>query len=134
MHVGMTVTVTSSLIEELRRLAAQSAPEECCGLLLGDEPLAVAQSCANVSDEPRRRFEIDPVALIAAHKAERTGGPRLAGYFHSHPEGPAEPSFTDRALASGDGRAWAIVGAGEVRFWRDGAGGLEPLSTVVTDG
>ena len=47
------------------------------------------------------------------------------GYYHSHPQGPAEPSAIDRAQASRDG----LVGAGDVRFWRDDEAGFVELST-----
>ena len=51
------------------------------------------------------------------------------GYYPAHPQGPAEPSAIDRAQASRDGRIWAIVGAGDVRFWRDDEAGFVELST-----
>ncbi len=58
----------------------------------------------------------------------RMGGPELAGYYHSHPNGPLEPSATDRALAAADGMIWAIVALGEVRLWRAGPHGFTALS------
>ena len=58
---------------------------------------------------------------------------RCVGYYHSHPTGPAEPSATDRAQASGDGRVWAIVGEDGVTFWRDDERGFAPLSYAIED-
>jgi proteasome lid subunit RPN8/RPN11 len=58
----------------------------------------------------------------------------VLGYYHSHPTGHPVPSATDCDHASGDDRAWAIVAAGEVAFWRDGEAGFEPLSHCVVDG
>lgn len=114
--------------------AARTAPNECCGLLFGTENrIETALPARNVHPASRTHFEIDPAALIAAHKAEREGGPRVAGYYHSHPTGPAVPSAADRASAAGDGRVWAIVGRGGIAFWCDGRGGFEPLSYTLAD-
>jgi desampylase len=126
--MGMTIRVTSGALATLLAEAARAAPRECCGLLLGSADLIeTAQPAANVAAEPLVRFEIDPAALFAAHKAARSGGPGLAGYYHSHPQGHPLPSATDCEHASGDGRLWAIVAGGEVRFYRDGERGFEPV-------
>lgn len=131
----MALEVTSGALATLREEASRAAPEEACGLLLGQAGrVETVRPAANVHPDPRTRFEIDPAALIAAHRAARAGGPEVLGYFHSHPAGHPRPSATDCEHSSGDGRAWAIVAGGEVTFWRDGAGGFEPLSYIVVDG
>jgi proteasome lid subunit RPN8/RPN11 len=117
----------------MRAAARDSAPDECCGLLLGRETIEQAQPAVNVAADRRRHFEIDPQALVDAHRAARAGGPEVLGYYHSHPAGPAEPSRTDRAMAAGDGNLWAIVGEGDVTFWRDGENGFAPLPYAVED-
>jgi proteasome lid subunit RPN8/RPN11 len=101
--------------------------------LLGGETIDEVRPAANLASDPRRRFEIDPQALIDAHRAARTGGLAVIGYYHSHPGGPAEPSATDCALASGDGKVWAIVGADDVTFWRDDEVGFVALSYTIED-
>jgi len=124
MEIGLTSDAKATLLEE----ATRALPNECCGLLLGRAGrIECAVPCANVHADPARHFEIDPAALIAAHKAARGGGPQLLGYYHSHPMGRAEPSATDRALAGGDGRIWAIVAGGAIALWRDSPGGFEAL-------
>ena len=140
----MDLVVTSGVIATLRKEATLAAPAECCGLLLGCGARIVrALPAANVHPDPDRHFEIDPVTLIAAHKASREGAGRNAGevvlgYYHSHPNGLARPSATDAAMASGDGRVWAIVAGGsvlaDVSFWRDDDAGFERLSTTVVEG
>ena len=103
--------------------------------LLGEKgQITEARPAANVHPAPERHFEIDPQALIDAHRAARHGGPQVLGYYHSHPAGSPEPSATDRAMASGDGRIWAIIAAAEVMFWQDCAGGFEALSYSLEDG
>ncbi|MDD3799399.1 MAG: M67 family metallopeptidase [Novosphingobium sp.] len=121
-------------MERLLAEAEKAAPEECCGLLLGAEGrIAEIRPVANVADDPRSRFEIDPRVLIDACRAERAGGPQLVGYYHSHPAGLPEPSPCDRDQAAGDGKVWAIAGQGEVRFWRDTPDGFEALSCTCPD-
>lgn len=131
--MGMGIAVASGVLATLVEEAARVAPAEACGLLLGEgNHITQAQPAANVHPDPARHFEIDPVALIAAYKAERAGGPRLIGYYHSHPSGHPTPSATDCAQASGDGRIWAIVAGGEVRFYRDSLAGFVAVRAAAT--
>ncbi len=131
----MADELTSVLEEQLLHLAADAHPREACGIFLGrGGRIEEVRSCANVHPDPEGFFEIDPRALIAAHRAAREGGPQVLGYFHSHPSGPPAPSATDRANGTGDGRVWAIVGEGRVGWWRDDDGGFVPLSYVVPGG
>ena len=121
--------IVRDAMEAILAHAAQAAPEEACGLLLGEDGrILEARPVANVASDKQRHFEIDPAALIAAHRAEREGGAVLVGYYHSHPAGLPEPSATDRAQASGDGKVWAIAAGGRVQFWRDAPEGVEALS------
>ncbi|MEW9854192.1 M67 family metallopeptidase [Novosphingobium sp. M1R2S20] len=130
----MTIKVTSGVMATLRKEAARTAPDECCGLLLGSgQRIKTVAIARNVSPEPRTRFEIDPLALFAAHKAARAGGPQVLGYFHSHPSGHPVPSATDCEHSTGDLRIWAIVAGDEVAFWRDSGNGFTSLSCQVVE-
>jgi proteasome lid subunit RPN8/RPN11 len=114
--------------------AGRVAPDECCGILLGDGDLVEeARAASNVAAEPRSRFEIDPQALLDAHRAARSGGPPVLGYYHSHPGGSDQPSTIDRAQAAHDGSVWAIIGESGVTFWRDEEAGFAALSYTVED-
>jgi proteasome lid subunit RPN8/RPN11 len=133
--MGMAIELTSGGHATLLEEAARAHPRECCGLLLGQgDRIERVMPAVNVHPDPERHFEIDPVALFAAHKAARGGGPQVLGYYHSHPNGRVGPSPVDRAAASGDGRIWAIVAGRNVLFWRDGPDGFETLPSRVTDG
>lgn len=93
-------------------------PREACGLLFGDvDRISGAEVTANVAEDPERGFEIDPAALLAAHKTERAGGRRIAGYWHSHPSGDATPSATDASMAAPDGKLWLIYANGDMSLW-----------------
>lgn len=89
------------------------------------------QVADNVSETPETRFEVDPVALFAAMRAEQAGGPRIAGYWHSHPSGDARPSATDAAMAAADGKLWLIVAGADVTLWRTGRDGFEPTQLAI---
>jgi len=138
--MGMQIILTRGLHEQMLALAAREAPREACGLLLGEVEeggiarVAALLPAANVHAEPQRFFEIDPAVLIAATRAARQGGPQVLGCYHSHPSGVAAPSATDAAMAAHDGKLWAIVARGAVRWWRDGPDGFEALSSPDQQG
>jgi len=132
----MQVEVTSQALDAMRAAALSAHPLEACGILLGaGGRITEARQTANVHPSPHTHFEIDPQALIDAHRAaRRQGAPQVIGYFHSHPAGPPEPSATDRACAAGDGKVWAIIAQDDVKFWMDGEQGFAALSFTMIDG
>lgn len=127
--VAMELMISRAAIDEISRAAAASPDAEICGLLLGHGASVIeVRPCANVATDPRDSFEIDPAALIAAHRAARGGGPAPIGHYHSHPRGPARPSARDAAMAE-PGSYWLIAGEGELRGWRAQAdGGFDPVA------
>jgi len=131
----MEIVLTSEVHTALIAAARAAHPLEACGILLGKgRRITAARPARNVHASPRTHFEIDPQALIDAHRAARApGGCQVLGYYHSHPQGPAAPSATDRAEASGDGRIWAIIAGEDVRLWRDGGAGFAALSFTIIE-
>ena len=82
--------------------AAADYPHEACGLLVGRRNSAgmmvsQAVASANVADDPAHRFEIDPGLRLRLQRAARDENDEILGHYHSHPDGPARPSATDRA-------------------------------------
>jgi len=119
MDVGAMVEISSDVLARIAREAADSLHAEVCGLLFGTPGrIADAQACRNVAADPSRWFEIDPAALIAAHRLARNGGPQIVGHYHSHPSGRALPSPRDAIAATPDGGLWLIATHDEVRAWR----------------
>lgn len=126
------ICVASNAMQAMISAAQKEHPHEACGILLGKGITITAFTQArNVHPRPETHFEIDPQALIDAHRAERGGGVRVMGYFHSHPIGDPHPSPTDRSQSARDGKVWAIVAGGEVMFWQDDPGGFRALSYEV---
>lgn len=131
----MRLVIQKPQFNSLISAAQDAAPDECCGLLLGKgATIKAIQPARNIHPTPRTHFEIDPVSLIEAHKAERGGGPAIIGYYHSHPNGLAAPSKTDAAMAAGDGKVWAIIAGEDVTLWCDEDDGFTALSYTVTEG
>lgn len=130
-----SVEISKTVLEAMSAAAQAAHPHEACGILLGDGArITQVLHTANVHPNPDTHFEIDPQALIDAHRAARErGADAVLGYFHSHPTGPARPSATDAAMAARDGMIWAILGGGELTFWRDTADGFQGLSYFVGD-
>ena len=130
----MTVEIATGLLASLQAEAERSPGAEICGLLFGTQRrIHAAKRCANVAVDRRSAFEIDPVTLLAVHKASRSGGQMLIGYYHSHPTGSVNPSVTDRAAAMGDGMLWLILGQdGHSLSVSTGPGKLIPVALACT--
>ena len=125
----MDIAVTREVREAMMAAARAAHPDEACGILLGsEEKITAFIETRNVHPNPATHFEIDPQALIDAHRAERDGGVEIAGYFHSHPSGEAVPSTTDQAQSARDGKVWAIIAGENLALWRDNPFGFDMLS------
>ncbi|ANU08648.1 Mov34/MPN/PAD-1 family protein [Paraurantiacibacter namhicola] len=130
----VTLSIRPDAMSALLSEASTAHPRECCGILLGEGTRITAiQPAANVHPVAHTHFEIDPQALVDAHRAARDGGPQVLGYYHSHPNGLARPSVTDEAQAAHDGAVWAIIAQDDVTFWRDGEEGFTELSYAVEE-
>jgi len=95
--------------------AARAYPNEACGLIegrdIGEGFIATAvHEAANIADDPSCRFLIDPQLQFDLMRAVRTRDTRIIGCFHSHPNGVAEPSATDRAEAYESDFLYLIAG------------------------
>jgi len=127
----MAFRIAHKLLDTLIRSAKASPDREICGLLFGaDDCIARAEPADNVAESPQDTFEIDPRALFAALRAERAGGPRLIGHYHSHPNGRAEPSARDLAAAE-PGKYWLIIAGATARLWLADPGGFTEVKLIV---
>jgi proteasome lid subunit RPN8/RPN11 len=82
----------------IRRHAARIYPDECCGALLGPRQGEVAEAYAldnTFPDGRRRRFLVGPEEYRRAEARATETGLNLLGFYHSHPDHPAEPSQFD---------------------------------------
>lgn len=107
--------LTDEFAARVLQAAARAYPNECCGLIEGrDVPegwrAAAIHESANIADNPRRRFLIDPQAQFDLMRRLRGADTRIIGCFHSHPDGAAKPSAADRAEAYETGFLYLIAG------------------------
>ncbi len=127
----MVVSILSPVLDLILADVAATPGLERCGLLFGGaKRIDAAQPTTNVASDPAQFFEIDPAVLLAAMRAERGGGPRVIGHYHSHPNGSAEPSARDLA-ASEPGKLWLIVADGAARLWLSEAGAFRELKLHI---
>ncbi len=112
--MAIASTALVSILDHARR----ATPAEACGIVFGDLGIDTAEAAANVAEHKERAFEIDPAALLRAHRTARAEGRKVLGWYHSHPNGSTEPSATDAARAVEDGRLWLIAAGGTVAAWR----------------
>ncbi len=113
--------MTRLLIDEvqqaaLSRHALDDYPQECCGLLIGASAPNGDLQVHEIVPSPNldvaggaRAFEVDPAVILDWQKRTRGTGQRILGHYHSHPDGPAQPSATDLARAWEPGQVWLIL-------------------------
>jgi proteasome lid subunit RPN8/RPN11 len=99
----------------IRHHGEETYPHECCGILIGtmDGDTRVVKSTMRAGntrdDRPQDRFNIDPVDIIRAQKLARERMQDIIGFYHSHPDCPAEWSLTDLAEAHWIGCSYVIT-------------------------
>jgi len=99
------VLLPEELLKQIQNEASAAYPEECCGILIGDangtekkvSRLYVTQNVH--SENKERRFKISPDDFKQAEKIAREQNAEIIGFYHSHPDHPAEPSEHDREYA-----------------------------------
>lgn len=107
----------------LQQESRLGAPQEVCGLMLGQQQgnrVRVHRLLAaeNIAERPETGYLIDPEFYLRAEHQAAAEGRSVVGVYHSHPYGKPVPSETDLELAWPDW-SYVIVGAdGTLRSWR----------------
>lgn len=112
----MALIIPTPLFEQLRQHGEQTYPHECCGVLVGEfdeagnKTVKTVVSCGNTrTDSPHNRYHIDPVELMRIQREARVAGYDIVGFYHSHPDHPAQWSSTDLAEAHWTGCSYVIT-------------------------
>lgn len=130
--------IVGEMYQHMSDMADDSYPDEGCGILVGRfhgeraEIIAVTRGKNLNTERAHDRYVLDPADIVEADREARARGWDIVGFWHSHPDHPAEPSALDTE------RAWPeyvylIVhtgpgGAAEPRAWRlDRGGGFAEL-------
>jgi proteasome lid subunit RPN8/RPN11 len=114
--------------EALRAHGEETYPNECCGVLLGkniagkgDSAMAVNGAVATNmvqqivragntrTDSAHNRYNIAPQELVKIQRQARGLGLDIVGFYHSHPDHPAQWSTTDFAEAHWLGCSYVIT-------------------------
>jgi proteasome lid subunit RPN8/RPN11 len=110
------LAIPEPVLREIRRQGEEAYPTEGCGVLVGniggDDLITViaAIACTNaVESSSRSRYEIAPVELFRIQRQCRNDGSEIVGFYHSHPDHPAQWSQTDLQEAHWTGCAYVIT-------------------------
>jgi proteasome lid subunit RPN8/RPN11 len=108
--------ISSQDYDSIRRHGEETYPHECCGVLLGhidDDGVRAVTSTARAgntrTDSAHNRYNIDPKELVRIQREGRERGEEIIGFYHSHPDHPAQWSKTDLAEAHWFGCSYVIT-------------------------
>ena len=111
--------LNKSVYGALRAHGEITYPHECCGALVGAKTsgaglpewtISYAVGADNARrDSPQNRYAIDPQELIRILGEARKRGLEIAGFYHSHPDHPAQWSQTDLTEAHWLGCCYVIT-------------------------
>ena len=92
----MSFLIPKRVLASMISHALESDPEECCGVLLGDDDGAEeARRLKNVHAQPIRRYEMPPMDLMRVESEAEARGRKIVAIYHSHTHTQAYPSQTD---------------------------------------
>jgi proteasome lid subunit RPN8/RPN11 len=128
--------IARSLYDEIVEHAIADAPNECCGIVSGDDGAAVKVYRARNKLNSPFSFEIHEQDLIRIFQDAEAAGHELRAIYHSHTRSAPEPSLTDIKFAAlWPGILWIIVGladgAPDVRTWVIRDGGVSDGQLIV---
>jgi proteasome lid subunit RPN8/RPN11 len=106
--------------DAIRRHGEETYPHECCGVLLGRSVTGETGDDVNLvedairvgntrTDSAHNRYHIAPHELVKIQRDGRKRGLDIVGFYHSHPDHPAQWSQTDFAEAHWLGCSYVIT-------------------------
>lgn len=101
--------------EAIRAHGEETYPHECCGVLLGKSDstgnhIVQIVRAGNIrTDSAHNRYKIAPQELVKIQRQARGLGLDIVGFYHSHPDHPAQWSPTDFAEAHWIGCSYVIT-------------------------
>jgi proteasome lid subunit RPN8/RPN11 len=109
------LNLTGAVYSALRAHGEETYPHECCGALLGHATsdgwrVEAAVRAGNTrTDSAHNRYNISPLELVKIEREARRQGLGIAGFYHSHPDHPAQWSPTDFVEAHWLGCSYVIT-------------------------
>lgn len=97
--------IVRAAMDDIRAHGSEGYPHEICGIMVGPRGeglVTEARRARNiVVERARDRYEIDPHDHMRIQREADEAGLDIVGYYHSHPDHPAQASRFDTE------RAWA---------------------------
>ncbi len=93
------LTLPKAFIDEMIAHAREEAPNECCGIIAGQDGRALKLFRARNSEASPYRYNVDPQELFRIHRECDQNGWEFLAIYHSHTTSEAYPSPTDVRLA-----------------------------------
>lgn len=109
------LNLTRAVYDQIRAHGEQTYPNECCGALIGQSTpggwtVEAAVPAGNTrTDSAHNRYQIAPIELVKIEREARKQGLGIAGFYHSHPDHPAQWSPTDLSEAHWLGCVYVIT-------------------------
>jgi proteasome lid subunit RPN8/RPN11 len=109
------LAMPKEIYDSIREHGEETYPHECCGVLLGQSTpegwtVAAAVRAGNIrTDSAHNRYQIAPIELVKIQREAHRQGLDIAGFYHSHPDHPAQWSSTDFAEAHWIGCSYVIT-------------------------
>ena len=107
--------LNEQVYDAIRHHGEETYPHECCGVLLGrsedgvNEVEEAVRAGNTRTDSAHNRYHIAPQELVKIQRLGRERGLDIVGFYHSHPDHPAQWSPTDFAEAHWLGCSYVIT-------------------------
>ncbi len=95
----MPLTLPRSYVDEIVAHAQEENPNECCGVIAGENGVAMRLFKAVNAEHSPYRYNIDSRELLKIYREIDDNGWEMMVIYHSHTHTPAYPSPTDLNLA-----------------------------------
>lgn len=96
----MTLSIVGAERERMHTHAQEGYPHEVVGILAGDRAGGLVTRVVPLvnerADSPKNRYEVGGLILMRAEQRLESEGLEIVGYYHSHPDHPAQYSEFDR--------------------------------------
>ena len=119
----LTIRIPADVMAVMVENAERDYPRETCGVLVGKQREAILRAIPIPNRaEKSTRYVFDPLVFRDVEREADVRGLSVIGIYHSHPDHPAVPSETDRALAWPD-YFYVILAVArgrvtDIRVWR----------------